>query len=303
MSTLRQLLAWGEDTLRQAQVPDAAVDAWELMEAAFDVEKSCYFLQRDDKIEDKDREQRYRSFIAQRSGRIPLQQITGKTWFMGLEFAVSDQVLTPRFDTECLVEQVERLLAPGMRILDLCTGSGCILLSLLARNPGVRGVGTDLSAAALGVACQNRDRLGISAQLVRGDLFEHVTGTFDVIVSNPPYIPSGEIGGLMPEVREHEPAMALDGGKDGLDFYRRIIAQAAGYLKPGGWLAFEIGCSQGEELVRLLSDAGYTGIRTEKDLAGLTRMAFGQLPERTGTEAPAGPEQDRTVCDRRNCNV
>ncbi len=294
MSTLRQLLAWGEETLRQAQVPDAEVDAWELMETAFAVEKSCYFLQRDDKIEDTDRERQYRGFIEQRSRRIPLQQITGRAWFMGLEFEVSDQVLTPRFDTECLVEEVERLLVPGMRILDLCTGSGCILLSLLARNPQIDGVGTDLSAGALQVACRNRDRLGIQAQLIQGDLFEHVTGSFDVIVSNPPYIPSKEIGGLMPEVRDHEPVMALDGGADGLDFYRRIIREAAGYLKPGGWLAFEIGCSQGEDLVRLLSEAGYTGVRTGRDLAGQVRTAFGQLPQKNtntdNADGPAGPD-------------
>ena len=294
MSTLRQLLAWGEETLRQAQVPDAEVDAWELMETVFAVEKSCYFLQRDDKIEDTDRERQYRGFIEQRSRRIPLQQITGRAWFMGLEFEVSDQVLTPRFDTECLVEAVERLLVPGMRILDLCTGSGCILLSLLARNPRIDGVGTDLSAGALQVACRNRDRLGVQAQLIQGDLFEHVTGSFDVIVSNPPYIPSKEIGGLMPEVRDHEPVMALDGGADGLDFYRRIIREAAGYLKPGGWLAFEIGCSQGEDLVRLLSEAGYTGVRTGRDLAGQVRTAFGQLPQKNtntdNADGPAGPD-------------
>ena len=294
MSTLRQLLAWGEETLRQAQVPDAEVDAWELMETAFAVEKSCYFLQRDDKIEDTDRERQYRGFIERRCRRIPLQQITGRAWFMGLEFEVSDQVLTPRFDTECLVEEVERLLVPGMRILDLCTGSGCILLSLLARNPQIDGVGTDLSAGALQVACRNRDRLGVQAQLIQGDLFEHVTGSFDVIVSNPPYIPSKEIGGLMPEVRDHEPVMALDGGADGLDFYRRIIREAAGYLKPGGWLAFEIGCSQGEDLVRLLSEAGYTGVRTGRDLAGQVRTAFGQLPQKNtntdNADGPAGPD-------------
>ena len=294
MSTLRQLLAWGEETLRQAQVPDSEVDARELMETAFAVEKSCYFLQRDDKIEDTDRERQYRGFIEQRSRRIPLQQITGRAWFMGLEFEVSDQVLTPRFDTECLVEEVERLLVPGMRILDLCTGSGCILLSLLARNPRINGVGTDLSAGALQVACRNRDRLGVQAQLIQGDLFEHVTGSFDVIVSNPPYIPSKEIGGLMPEVRDHEPVMALDGGADGLDFYRRIIREAAGYLKPGGWLAFEIGCSQGEDLVRLLSEAGYTGVRTGRDLAGQVRTAFGQLPQKNtntdNADGPAGPD-------------
>ena len=244
------------------------------------MEKSCYFLQRDDKIEDTDRERQYRGFIEQRSRRIPLQQITGRAWFMGLEFEVSDQVLTPRFDTECLVEAVERLLVPGMRILDLCTGSGCILLSLLARNPRIDGVGTDLSAGALQVACRNRDRLGVQAQLIQGDLFEHVTGSFDVIVSNPPYIPSEEIGGLMPEVRDHEPVMALDGGADGLDFYRRIIREAAGYLKPGGWLAFEIGCSQGRILSGFFRRPGIPGFVPEGDLAGQVRTAFGQLPQK-----------------------
>lgn len=291
MSTLRQLLAWGQDTLREAQVPDAEIDAWALMETAFGIEKSCYFLQRDDKIENIDGELRYRNFIGLRSRRIPLQQITGKAWFMGLEFEVSDQVLTPRFDTECLVEAVERFLKPGMKVLDLCTGSGCILLSLLVRNPLIEGVGTDLSAAALEVACRNRDRLGIRASLIQGDLFFAVTGTFDVIVSNPPYIPSRDIGGLMPEVRDHEPVMALDGGLDGLEFYRKIIGQADRYLKPGGWLAFEIGCNQGEDLISLLTEAGYTGVHIGKDLAGQVRTAFGQIPgETTKTDMADGSE-------------
>lgn len=303
MRTLRQLLTWGEDTLRNAQVPDAEIDAWELMETAFGIEKSCYFLQRDDKIENTDGERRYRDFIGRRSQRIPLQQITGKAWFMGLEFEVSDQVLTPRFDTECLVEQVEQLLLPGMRVLDLCTGSGCILLSLLARNPQISGIGTDLSAGALEVARRNRDRLGLEVPLLQGDLFSKVTGTFDIIVSNPPYIPTEEIGGLMPEVRDHEPVMALDGGTDGLDFYREIIRLAAGYLKPGGWLAFEIGCDQGEDLVRLFSQAGYTGVHIGKDLAGRVRTAFGQLPgedTKTDTTDTAGKSENPTVRDRRN---
>lgn len=303
MSTFRELLTWGEDILRNARVPDAQIDAWELMETAFGIEKSCYFLQRDDKIENTDGERRYRDFIDQRSRRIPLQQITGKAWFMGLEFEVSDQVLTPRFDTECLVEQVERLLLPGMRVLDLCTGSGCILLSLLARNPQICGVGTDLSAEALEVARRNRDRLGIEAPLLQGDLFSQVTGKFDIIVSNPPYIPTEEIGGLMPEVRDHEPAMALDGGRDGLDFYREIIRQAVGYLKPGGWLAFEIGCSQGADLVRLFSRTGYTGVHIGKDLTGRVRTAFGQRPgedTKTDTTDTAVKSENSTVRDRRN---
>ena len=276
MSTLRQLLAWGEETLRQAQVPDAEVDAWELMETAFAVEKSCYFLQRDDKIEDTDRERQYRGFIEQRCRRIPLQQITGRAWFMGLEFEVSDQVLTPRFDTECLVEEVERLLVPGMRILDLCTGSGCILLSILANRKEARGTGTDLSEKALAVAERNGRELGIKARWIHSDLFEKIQGQYHAIVSNPPYIRTDVIKGLMEEVRLYEPYMALDGHEDGLYFYRKIIAQAGAYLKPQGLLAFEIGYDQGEAVSSLMKEQGYRQVQVVKDLAGLDRVVTGR---------------------------
>ena len=278
MSTFRKLLDWGRDTLEKSGVPDASVDAWELMEFVFAMEKSCYFLRRDDKIEDENRQERYRALIRQRAARVPLQQITGRAWFMGYEFLVDSHVLVPRFDTECLVEETERLLRPGMRILDMCTGSGCILLSLLGRNPGVRGVGADISPEALQTAERNRKRMKLEAELILSDLFERIEGCFDVIVSNPPYIPSGEIEDLMPEVKDHEPRMALDGHEDGLYFYRRIVEQAGKYLKPGGWLAFEIGSGQGKDLSCMLQNAGYEHVRIGKDLAGLDRTAWGQLP-------------------------
>lgn len=277
MSTLRELLNQGKGRLEKAGVPDADLDAWALMEFAFEIEKSYYFLHENDKIE-QGQQKRYDELLALREQRIPLQQITGTAWFMGYEFYVNDKVLIPRFDTEILVDEAGKLLKPGMRLLDLCTGSGCILLSLLAEHEelDLEGVGADISSEALQVARLNRERLGVRAELIESDLFSGIKGTFDLIVSNPPYIAEEELEGLMPEVRDHEPAIALDGKKDGLYFYRKIVEQAAQYLNPGGWLCFEIGYDQGEALEKLLEAAGYEEIRIGKDLAGLDRIAVGR---------------------------
>lgn len=277
MSTLRELLKAGERRLWEAGVPDPGTDAWALLEFALQIEKSYYFLHENDKIE-KDRQEKYEDLLAMREKRIPLQQITGSAWFMGYEFYVNDQVLTPRFDTEILVEEAGKHLKPGMRVLDVCTGSGCILLSLLAeyRELNLTGTGVDISPQALQVAKENRKRLDVSADLLESDLFSAVEGEYDVIVSNPPYIATGELDGLMPEVRDHEPWLALDGKEDGLYFYRKIVEQAAGYLNPGGWLCFEIGYDQGNALETMLTEAGYDQVKIIKDLAGLDRVAVGQ---------------------------
>lgn len=278
MSTFRELLKKGTEKLVKAGVPDAGSDAWMLMEFAFEIEKGYYFLHEDDKIE-KEQQERYEKLIAEREKRIPLQQITQTAWFMGYPFYVNENVLIPRFDTEILVEQVGKLLKPGMRILDLCTGSGCILLSLLSeyRELNLEGVGADISAAALDVAKENQKRLKVKASMVESNLFSQVEGEFDLIVSNPPYIATGELQKLMPEVRDHEPQLALDGKEDGLYFYREIIKQASGYLRSGGWLCFEIGYDQGEALEQLMKYAGYKNVKIGKDLAGLDRIAIGQL--------------------------
>lgn len=278
MSTFRELLKKGTEKLVKAGVPDAGSDAWMLMEFAFEIEKGYYFLHEDDKIE-KEQQERYEKLIAEREKRIPLQQITQTAWFMGYPFYVNENVLTPRFDTEILVEQVGKLLKPGMRILDLCTGSGCILLSLLSeyRELNLEGVGADISAAALNVAKENQKRLKVKASMVESNLFSQVEGEFDLIVSNPPYIATGELQKLMPEVRDHEPQLALDGKEDGLYFYREIIKQASGYLRSGGWLCFEIGYDQGVALEQLMKYAGYKNVKIGKDLAGLDRIAIGQL--------------------------
>ena len=275
--TLRELLIKGTECLEKAEVPDAAYDAGELLEYAFKIEKSYYFLHENDKIEPAQQEA-YEKLIKLRADRIPLQQITGSAWFMGYEFFVNSNVLTPRFDTEILVDEAGKLLKPGMKILDVCTGSGCILLSLLAehKDKQITGVGVDISTKALEVAKENRKRLKLEAELIESDLFSNVEGRFDMILSNPPYIESSVIDGLMPEVRDHEPRIALDGMEDGLYFYRKIVQQAGEYLNPAGWLCFEIGYDQADALTGMLSEAGYSQVRIVRDLAGLPRVALGQ---------------------------
>lgn len=221
----------------------------------------------------------YKTLIERRCTREPLAYILGKWDFMGLEFGVSSDVLIPEQDTENLVEEVMREVCDGDRILDLCTGSGCILLSLLHYSNGSTGVGTDLSEDAVAAARKNACRLGLSdrSDWRTGDLFEALKPgeRFDIIVSNPPYIRRETIGELAPEVRIHEPRMALDGGEDGLDFYRRIIPDAADHLVTGGMLFLEIGYDQAEQVSALMEDAGYYEIRTIKDYGGNDRIVCG----------------------------
>ena len=184
-------------------------------------------------------------------------------------------MLIPRQDTETLVEEVMRNLHDGMRILDMCTGSGCILLSLLRYSNDCVGTGCDLSEAALQVAQENARALSLEAEFIQSDLFEKVQGKYEIIVSNPPYIPSQEILTLMEEVRDHDPLMALDGREDGLYFYKEIIKGAGQHLHPGGMLFFEIGCTQAEDVSRYLKEAGYKEVTVCKDLAGLDRVVSG----------------------------
>ncbi len=285
--TLRELLLFGRQNLSEAGVPDSEYDARVLLEYALGVTNSYYFLHGNDKIT-KEQQEAYTACIEKRKQRIPLQHIIGSAWFMGYEFFVNSDVLTPRFDTEILVDEVGKVLrryAAGadkrdaeLALLDVCTGSGCILLSLLAehRDLKLRGVGIDISEKALAVAERNREHLGVAAEFLQSDLFENVQGCYDVIVSNPPYIATAELDGLMPEVLEHEPRIALDGKEDGLFFYRKILEQAGKFLKENAWICFEIGYDQGEALREMLLAQGYREVRIVKDLAGLDRVAIGQ---------------------------
>ena len=272
--TLREAWNLGKKRLTAAEVPDADLDAWYLLEWCTGVSRSHY-LAYPDEIISHDQEEQYRASLVKRERRIPLQQITGEQEFMGLSFYVNEHVLIPRQDTEILVEETAKFLRDGMQFLDLCTGSGCILLSLLHLKPGVEGTGVDLSPEALKVAEKNRERLGAKAALIQSDLFDKIESAFDVIVSNPPYIKRAEIETLMDEVRLHEPYMALDGHEDGLYFYRKIAEEAPKYLRAGGGLFLEIGCDQGACVAELLRQQGFTDVKVVKDLAGLDRVVEG----------------------------
>ena len=278
--TYRSMVTEGGRVLAAAGVPEAELDAWYLLEylrkeRGERSDRQWYLLNREDEARAEE-EKAYQELIERRAKRIPLQQITGEQEFMGLSFRVNEHVLIPRQDTEILVEEIMRDLHDGIRILDMCTGSGCILLSLLHYSNDCSGVGVDVSEDALAIARQNADRLAEKqAVFIQSDLFEKVEGSFDLIVSNPPYIRSQEIAGLMPEVREHEPHLALDGKDDGLHFYREIIKGAMPHLKRGGQLFFEIGYDQGEAVQALLAANGYTEIAVVKDYAGLDRVVYG----------------------------
>lgn len=270
----RKLYETGKDRLEKAGIQEAALDARLLLEEVCRTDRNTLLVHGDRAVTEEE-ETQFRIFIERRSTHEPLQQITGWQEFMGLRFSVTEDVLVPRQDTETLVEEVMRYLRDGMEILDVCTGSGCILLSLLRYSNGCRGVGCDISEKALAVAGQNAKELGISAQFIQSDLFESIEGRFEYIVSNPPYIRKDMIPTLMEEVRDHEPLIALDGGEDGLDFYRKITREATEHLYSGGMLFFEIGYDQGEAVKLLMEEEGYEEVTVSQDLAGLGRVVYG----------------------------
>lgn len=273
--TYQKVLRDGQICLEENGIQDAATDAWLLLSAVCGIDRNYYYLHMNHEMPEKSIA-RYGAALEQRVRRIPLQYITGEQEFMGFRFVVNENVLIPRQDTEILVEEALKIIKPGMEILDLCTGSGCIVISILKNQPDIRAVASDISGKALLVAEENARLLQVSLRFVESDLFEKLHGTFDVIVSNPPYIPTEQIVGLMEEVREHEPRRALDGREDGLAFYRRILADARRYLNPGGQLLFEIGCDQAEAVSALMERAGYGEIKVIKDLAGLDRVVIGK---------------------------
>lgn len=280
MMTLEEAYRLGNDVLNEAGVPDAGTDAWILLEHVTGVSRTRYYVN-PRQVLSKEEEERYLSYIEKRKKRIPVQHLTGVQEFMGLEFIVNEHVLIPRQDTEVLVETVWEDLETGMRVLDMCTGSGCILISLMKRmqtvlgEDGIAGVGADLSREALQVAEENASKQKVGAVFVESNLFDKVEGTYDIIVSNPPYIRTSVIKELQEEVKLHDPYAALDGKEDGLFFYREIIKKSKEYLKKGGRLYFEIGYDQGEDVKKLMEEAGFSEVTVKKDLAGLDRVVFG----------------------------
>ena len=261
--------------LEQHEVPDSGIDALLLLQFVCGITRAHYYAVREDRMPEEEFD-RYMELIQRCSARIPLQQLTGEQQFMGLPFHVSEDVLTPRQDTEILVEEALKRVHPGARILDLCTGSGCILISLLKLGPDLEGTGSDLSEKALEIAAENAEMNKVEVSFVQSDLFARIPGTFDMIVSNPPYIVSSVIGSLMEEVRDHEPLMALDGGADGLDFYRRIVPESVDHLNPGGWLIVEIGYDQGDLVRSMFIDHQYEDVDVIRDLGGNDRVVLGR---------------------------
>ncbi len=263
------------EKLREAGVPEPEADAWVLMQYVSGIDRTFWLLHRGEAMP-AETLAAYETACGRRAKRVPLQHITGEQSFMGLSFAVTGDVLVPRQDTETLAEEALRDLRGGMRVLDVCTGSGCILLSLLALCPNAAGTGTDISPEALAVARENAGRLGLRAEWICGDLFAEAEGPFDMIVSNPPYIPTEEIGTLMDEVRLYDPRGALDGGPDGLAFYRRILAGCGPYLSEGGHILLEIGADQAAAVSEMMREHGFTDIRTVRDLSGRDRVVRGR---------------------------
>ena len=288
--TLYDLLTEGSAALLQAGDTDGENDAKLLLFEVFHLDLVHFLMDRLRPLSESDAEtqekmQTYRGMIAKRASRIPLQQILGSQEFMGLEFYVNEHVLIPRQDTETLVElALEEQREPGLEVLDVCTGSGCIAVSL-AKLGGYRSVtALDVSGEALAVAKRNADSLlpdyGGVFRLLQSDMFAGLEpdARFDVLVSNPPYIPSRVIDGLEPEVRDYEPRLALDGSADGLKFYRILAAKGKNHLRHGGAVYLEIGWDQSEAVSALLAAEGYSGIRTVKDMAGLDRVVRAGWP-------------------------
>ena len=277
--TYRECYEQGCRTLQAAGIEEAALDARLLLETVCGTDRNDLLVHGEQPVA-PEAEEKYLNWIRQRAEHSPLQQLTGEQGFMGLTFNVNEHVLIPRQDTEILVEEVLKELHDGMRVLDMCTGSGCILLSLLHYSNDCEGLGVDLSAEALEVAERNVLKVltpekAEHAHFLQSDLFEKVEGKFEIIVSNPPYIASAEVEKLMPEVRDHEPRMALDGTEDGLYFYRRIIEEAGKHLVSSGMLFFEIGYDQGQAVSELMRTEGYCEVQVVQDYAGLDRVVFG----------------------------
>ena len=279
--TLREALIEGTRELEKAHIPDSKFDARILLLHASNITYSRFLASSTDPMEE-DSLRKYRTYLKMRTERIPLQHITGEQDFMGYSLRVNEHALIPRQDTETLVllaeEEIKKTNAK--KVLDLCTGSGCIGISLFLRmKEAGRPIDvtlSDLSEEALAVAKENANLLNTNICFTKSDLFEEIDSSYDVIVSNPPYIPSHVIPGLMPEVRDHDPMMALDGGEDGLFIYRKLIPQAYERLQDKGSLFLEIGYDQGGSVSLIMREAGFNGVTVAQDLAGNDRVVYGR---------------------------
>lgn len=293
--TYRELLQSAEEVLTAANVPDAKTDAWRLFEELLNMSRGSYFMKQDEEIPGalQMTVTAFEEAVSKRKKRIPLQYILGTQDFYGRTFKVSEDTLIPRFDTEVVVEKAidaakEYCRDTGkqtkdLKILDVCTGTGCILISMVCELQASEGIGTDISEGAVTLAKTNAESNNVTncTKFCSGDLFNALNGTdyekteFDIVVSNPPYIKSSDIQTLDEEVRMHEPMTALDGSEDGLLFYRRIAEEIKGHIAHKGRLVFEIGCDEARDVANIMQDAGFIDIKIHKDLAGLDRAVTG----------------------------
>lgn len=293
--TYRELYEIGKGQLTEAEVQDADIDARLLLEYICKTNRNYMYAHGDESVTEEIKEN-YVSLIQERGRRVPLQHITGTQDFMGMEFYVNQDVLIPRQETEVLVEEVLRETEDGMSVLDICTGSGCIILSIARYKNGIKGVATDISDKALEVARKNAIELGCDQEVcfVKSNLFdnsreirsalqylggqnESLEKGFDVLVSNPPYIPTRVIESLAPEVKDHEPRIALDGAADGLYFYQMIADKGRNFLNPGGRIYFEIGLDLSGDVTRILTKNGFKDIQVIKDFSGIDRVVCARI--------------------------
>ena len=270
-----KVLTWTTGYLSEKGVENARREAEWLLCEATGLDRMGLYLNFDKPLHD-DELTRYRAMVARRGKREPLQHILGTQEFCGLEFLVSKDTLIPRHDTEVLVDTACCQAPQAATVLDIGTGSGCIAISLAHRLPQATVTAVDLSPAALTIARQNATRHGTSVEFLSGSYFQPVAGRrFDLIASNPPYITTADLAELQPEVRDFEPQLALDGGIDGLDAYRHLVAEAPQHLTRGGWLLFEVGAGQADAVAALLAQTGFDGILIIPDHAGIQRVAGG----------------------------
>ena len=269
----REIYKEGEKLLNDSGIEEAALDARLLLEYVCNTDRTTLLAHPEREVSEKE-EAAFLELINRRCLREPLQYITGNQEFMGLLFETGTDTLIPRQDTESLVEEAMKDLHDGMEILDVCCGTGCILLSLLHYSNDCKGLGVDISKEAVELAGKNAVTLGLDtqAEFKVSDMFSAVNGKYDMLLCNPPYIPHAVIDTLEPEVRDYEPRRALDGGDDGLDYYRILAARSGRYLKRGAVLYLEIGYDQGEAVKRLFETEGYKNVEVLKDLSGNDRV-------------------------------
>ena len=287
-SEIQELLAYGKKILSDAEIENSSLDTELLLMKAADISREDIFTY-PEKIIDKDTSDNFKRLVEMRAANMPLKYITNNCEFMSLDFYVDKNVLIPRPDTEILVEhaikeinECEIVLDKPLQVLDLCTGSGCIAVSIAKHCENVKILATDISPSALSIAKRNAEKIEVSDRIefIKSDILNeefHTEMRFDVIISNPPYIKTSDIEGLQPDIKQYEPISALDGGADGLDFYRAIASNSPRLLNSGGKLMLEIGFDQSTEVSKLLSENGFMNIKTLKDLSGNDRVVYGEI--------------------------